>query len=168
MQSPRLSGLSTTCLYHSPARCQRYQGDLHFPREQMTEGVKIQPKPSAASNFEEVREQWISTGSSSWMQARRDEPLVTMALHSSWPCSQDADHLSLPVGLRDDDLFRNRPHSPRIPYHIQDRQVREALAVGPWPPPRHRPLAGGCRSARRQRRSQFPGASVLPRRWPLQ
>ena len=60
MQAPRLSGLSTTCVYHSAARCQRYQGDAFSPRVQMTEGSQDTTEAKQLlQNFEEVLEQYI-------------------------------------------------------------------------------------------------------------
>ena len=57
---------------------------------------------------------------------------------SGRPCSQDANHLSHPVGLREDDPSGHRLHLLRIACHIQDGQIRKALAVGPG----HRPAIG--------------------------
>jgi hypothetical protein len=61
---------------------------------------------------------------------------------SSRPCSQNADHLSDPVGLREDDPSRHRLYLLRIPRHVQDWQIGKSLAVGPG----HR-LAVGSRQA---------------------
>jgi hypothetical protein len=61
---------------------------------------------------------------------------------SSCPHSQDANHLSHPVRLGEDDPAGDRLHFLRITCDIEDRQIGKALAVGP----RHG-LAVGSRQA---------------------
>ena len=55
-----------------------------------------------------------------------------------YACFQDANHLSHPVGLRDDDPSGDRLHLLHVACHIQDGQIGKALAVGLG----HRPAIG--------------------------
>ena len=87
---------------------------------------------------------------------------------SSRPCFQDANHLSHPVRLREDDPAGDGLHPLGIACHVQDGQIGKALAVGLG----HRPAIGSRQAnVGQQGIDGDPGVQEVsgpPRRWPLQ